>query len=145
MILDAQLLFSDAQRVCDGAASELSTNVVDLVNIRDMGAGEVLFWHILIEEAFTGTGTTTDFRLVTDDNASLSTPATLISTGAIAKATLVAKYEIKLVVPRGAWERYIGVNYVSDNTMQTTGKATSWLSMGVQDNKVYADNITITG
>jgi len=146
MIVDAQLLFSDEQRVCDGAATELSTNVVDFNVIRDLGAGENLYWHILMIEIPAGTGTTLEFRLVTDDNASLTTPATILSSGAIAKATLVAKYKLTFVLPRSAaWERYVGVNYVGDNTFATTGKVSSWLSMGEQDNKVYADNITITG
>ena len=68
MILDTQLEFSDAQAV---TATAVSTNVVDLSSVRDIGVGEELYIRIGVVVAMTdaGSDSTIAVTLETDDAA----------------------------------------------------------------------------
>ena len=50
MIMDAQLLFSDAQAITAAAGS---TNTIDLGAVRDIGTGENLYLVVTVDVAFT--------------------------------------------------------------------------------------------
>lgn len=71
MITDALLRLSADQAV---TASAVSTNTIDLSQIRDIGEGKPLYMVFTITETF-ATLTSLAFNVVTDDNASLSSPA----------------------------------------------------------------------
>jgi hypothetical protein len=144
MLIDSQLLFSDAQAITADAGS---TNVVDLGVARNLFDGEPLAVVLQIDVAADGTTTdeTYEFQIETDDNASFSS-ATDLLVHSIGYASLTAGSVHILPIPVGAAvERYIRVFYNVGGTTPTV-TVTAFLqplSM-VQKTKVYADNITIS-
>ena len=56
MIIDGLLLFSSAQNITTGTA-QVSTNIIDLLNARDMGIGNLypLKIAVFVSTAFTST------------------------------------------------------------------------------------------
>jgi hypothetical protein len=145
MIIDSQALFSDDQAV---TATAVSSNIIDLgatgtvpggstALSRDIGKGTPV--EILIQwtvAAVSGGASTVTVDLETDDNSSFSSATTLATTGAIAKATLVAGYQMKIhYMPRGA-ERYIRLNYTVATANLTAGAVTAGIVAGVQTNDV---------
>ena len=73
MITDALLRLSTDQAV---TASAVSTNTIDLSQARDIGEGKPLYMVFTITETF-ATLTSLAFNIVTDDNASLGSPAVI--------------------------------------------------------------------
>lgn len=144
MIIDAQLLFSDAQAVSADAAS---TNIVDLGVARDLFAGEPMAVVLTVDVAADGTTTdeTYEFQIETDDNSSFSS-ATDLLVHSIGYASLTAGSVHILPIPvSAAVERYIRLNYSVGGTSPSI-TATAFLqplSM-VQKHKSYADGITIS-
>jgi predicted GNAT superfamily acetyltransferase len=134
MILDKQLIFSDAQAVTT-AAETASTNIIDMLAAGD--AYESMFLLIQVETAVAATAGAANvtFKLQTDDNSSFSSPTTLWASSAIAKGTLVDKYVVaKLRVPMGV-ERYLRVTYTPDTNDLTAGKFDAMLVYDVQTNR----------
>jgi hypothetical protein len=144
MFIDSQLLFSEAQAI---TAAAVSTNVVDLGVARDIGLGEDLIIALLVTTAFTDTGSdsTLTVSLVTDDNASISsgaTVATLITFPALAAAGTVryVRVPIALAVP---FERYLALQYTPNNGNLTTGAITAAIVEDPQKYTSYASGFTI--
>lgn len=85
----------------------------------------------LVTETFTSGGATTlNVDLVTDDDSALGSPTIHQSTGAIAKATLVAGYRFRLALPYGfnpAAQRYFGLSFTVATGPFTAGKITAGL------------------
>jgi len=143
MILDSQLLFSDAQAVTSTAAS---SNVIDLGPLhtdntdRDIGAGASLRLVIITDTAALSTGSSTvTFSLETDDNVTFSSATTLWTSTAIAKATLVAGYKVAdIPLPKG-FEIYTRVKYTVATADLTAGAFTAFICKDSQDNKSYAN------
>jgi hypothetical protein len=142
MIIDAQLMFSDAQALVATAAS---TNIYDAGSDRNLGLGEPLAVQVTVDVAAVA-GTLT-ISLQTDDNAGFASPTTVATTAAIAAAALTLGAKVILPVPPDtAVERYLrlmytfaGMTSVTVTAFLTPAKLTS--SEGVY----YADAITITG
>lgn len=146
MLLDSLCQLDNAHAY---TATAISTNVLDLLPntapiggqtnlIRDIGAGEELYLSILITTTVT-TNVTTVFSLESDDNTSLSS-ATVHWTGpSIAVASLVAGYWYAqgLVIPRGAYERYLGIR-MTPATSWGAGAASAWIHTSPWDSRVYA-------
>lgn len=137
MYIDKNLMFSDAQSMVDVTATTRtpSTYSVDLGAAGD--ADKELFCVIRIDTAFAATGGAMNvtFTLEThtaDDFAAAKT--VLWSSGAIAKATLVAGYEIKFRVQRGM-KRYLAVTATPDTNTVTAGKFDAFLVQGIDTNK----------
>ena len=109
MIFDKSLLFSNDQAVTATAAS---TNVVDLGVSRDIGIGTPIeVWCSVTNTTVSAGSTTLVVDLQTDTDVAFGTAVNLITTAAIAKATLVAGYEIfKIKMPMGVL-RYLRLNY----------------------------------
>lgn len=143
MILDAQLLFSDAQAV---TSTEVSDNIVDLGPLhadntdRDIGAGESLRLVIICDTAAQSTGSSTvTFSLQTDDTSTFGSATTLWTSSAIAKATLVAGYKVAdIALPKG-FEKYARLNYAVATADLTAGAFTAFICKDSQDNKTYAN------
>ncbi len=141
MIPDASLYLSSNQSICDTGATEYST-AIDFGSANNFAKGEPLAVFIAVTENFAGTGTTLTISLVTATASDLTTgQKVLYSTPAMAKASLTAgRAPIVLPLPPLAFEgsalRYFGLKYVGDNTFETTGKITAYLTPqnGIQTN-----------
>jgi hypothetical protein len=149
MIMDRQNTFSNDQAI---TATAISTNVIDLgplgglpsANlIRDIGAGEPLYLHILVTTALDSAGeaATTTVTLESDSTANLATSATVHWTsGSIAESVVgVAGYWIAkgVPLPSGAYERYLGVRYTIGTENMTSGNVTAWISNNRYDDRTY--------
>jgi len=144
MILDAQLLFSDAQAVTAAAAS---TNSVDLGAVRDIGTGQELYVMVTVDVALTDSGSDSTVTVALEgDSTSTFTPdgtQDLFVIPALAAAGSVYYARLDpLAAP--LQYRYIQLKYTPNNGNLTTGSFTAALVMGIQNAKVYADNITIS-
>lgn len=147
MLTDKLNTFSEEAAVTTTA---LLTNVIDLGplsggnTVRDIGAGETLYLYILVTEAATASGSATvTFTLESDSVATLDSSATVhLTTAAIGKATLVVGYEIKLALPPGAYERYLGVRATVATGPLTAGKFTAMLTSALETRRDYASGYT---
>lgn len=146
MILDKQMLFSDAQAVTTTAAS---TNIMDLGPMhadntdRDIGQGSTMRLVIITDTAAQSTaGSTVTFSLETSATATFSSATALWTSAAIAKATLVAGYEVASIpLPKG-FLKYARVKYTVATADLTTGAFTAFICKDSQDNKSYANAYT---
>lgn len=129
MLMDKELLFSEGQAVTATAAS---TNSLDVG--AGVGQGEPIEVFVLVTE---------DFDLLTDlivtlegssDDGDSDSFATVLSSPAIALASLKAGTEVfKVAVPAGT-ERYLQLKYTVNGTNPTTGKITAGLIIDRQTN-----------
>lgn len=114
MILDAELEFSNAQAPTS-SGDNASTNYVDTGVAQGLiGPGGDIEIIIQVDTAAdsSGDGASVTFEVETDDNSSFTSAAVLLTTGAVAEATLVAGYEVAhWRLPIKSVERYLRVNY----------------------------------
>jgi hypothetical protein len=145
MLMDRQNTFSNDQAV---TADAISTNVIDLGPlsagnlIRDIGAGAPLYLHILVTTTIDSAGeaATLVATLESDSTANLATSATVHWTSAtVTEANLAAGTWIAkgVALPSGAYERYLGVRYVSGTEDFTSGNITAWISNNRFDDRTY--------
>jgi hypothetical protein len=144
MLLDAQLQFSAAQAI---TADAVSTNIIDLGSVRQVGVGEpmsLLICVIVAADATTG-DETYSFELQTDDNSAFSSATTLLDQD-ISRTLLTLGSVHVIAIPRAALERYLRLNYDVGGTTPTI-TVSSWLQptnmvagLPIQ----YADALTIT-
>jgi len=136
MYIDRQNLFGQNQAVTTSAAS---TDYIDLGAARDVGNGTPLEILVLCTESVTAAGAATvAVALQSDDNASFSSPANLVLSDAVPKASLVAGTEmLRVPVPYGA-ERYLRLYFTVGTGPLTAGKFTSGLVPIRQANTAYA-------
>ncbi len=143
MILDAQLMFSDAQAITADAAS---TNIIDLGSVRQIAVGTPM--AVLVGGDVSADITTTDetysVNIQTDDNAAFSSPTT-VSTNVITAANLAAGAKHIISVPQAGMERYMRVYYDVGGTTPTV-TLTAFLAPldFIGNNGLYADAITIS-
>lgn len=145
MILDLQNLCSDGQDLSQAAGNYLSTNAIDLTGgtfaspggygtiARDAAKGEVLNFFVQVDETFTSGGAATlTVELIMSPNSDLSGYTVLHTTPAIALATLVAGYLIRIAVPKaGLTARYLGVRYTIGAATTTAGTCTAGIAVDV--------------
>jgi len=127
MILDKALQLSDAQAVTVTAPS---TNVIDMGVLGDAIDRE-LYLVIRVNTTCTAAGAATVvFDLETDSAVGFgASPSDLWAITAVAKATLVAGYEVaRLRIPAGA-DRYIRLNYTVATGPLTAGAFDAHLVM----------------
>jgi len=149
MILDKELQFADGTWAPTATGDNISPNVLDLGPLsglpsantnRDIGQGAQMVLLITVKTSVTSGGAATvDFRFRTDSNSNLTTsPVDLASTGAIAKATLIAGYQVKIAIPSSTFKRYVGVNANIGTAVLTAGAFECELVKDVQSNLKYA-------
>lgn len=152
MLLDGLLQLDSAHAY---TATAISTNVWDCLGpstlaggntTRDIGAGENLHLSILITTtvAASGGASTTVFTLESADNTSLTTPTVHWTGSSIAKATLVAGYWYAqgIIIPAGAYKRYVGIRFTPTTNDWTAGAVSAWLHYGRFDTTVYNSGVT---
>ncbi len=153
MLFDREVLVSNAQSVTTGTV--VSTDVIDLWNAtalrRDNLGNNIPYdigriqqaavgwrWFVQVVTTFASM-TSVDARLVQSANADLSSPSTVVASGAIAVATLVAGYRFR-VFDSIPWatvtSRYIGMNYV------VVGTGTGNITAGITTQAVQSAGLT---
>lgn len=153
MILCGECLFSGTQSSGAIAGQDMSSFTVTTnastnyytVNdgVEQQWLGKTVYWFAVVTEAITGTTSTVDFRLQTDDNTSFSSAATFDSTGAIAEATLVAGYRFFRPLPLTGCEEYLRVGYVVANNALSDGTVISGLTLDPTAWTSFANSYTV--
>ena len=150
MWMDERTLFAEATALStSGTGLQLVGNVIDLGNVRDIGASENIWLVILVTTAVTSGGAATvAFSLASDSTASVATDgsASVHWTGsAIGKATLVAGYEVaKVMIPlegETAYERYLGILANVGTAALTAGAVTAFLTTRPPVRKIYPNAV----
>jgi hypothetical protein len=151
MIIDGYLQFDPTGSAI--TTTRASTNVIDLLNARDLGTTEDLIVSVYGQAAFTG-GTSLNIQFQGAPDSGSGTPGTYVTyaeTGAIPLANLTANVKLwqidwphRLVPVTGnAFPRYVRLNYVVVGTM-TAGTVSAQVTIDVQSNPPYPAGITIT-
>lgn len=147
MIIDGNLQFSSSQAV---TATADSTNVVDLLNAGDLGAGEDLRVAIVVITTATAAGAATlNIQLVgaANGDAAFGSPQIIDETSPIPKANLTAGARFELNVPR-IWQnagglasiRYLKLTYTVATGPLTAGAFSANIVKDNQDNRSYPAN-----
>ena len=145
MILDERTEFADATalQTADFSTDTVTGDVIDLGGTTNYpGDGEPMYCVILVSTAVTSAGAATvTFALRSDSTANLATsPTTHLLTAAIAKATLVAGYEVAcFALPSGPYERYLGVMHLPGTADLTAGAVNAFLVKDPHQWRAYAD------
>ncbi|MEO0034135.1 MAG: hypothetical protein RLZZ501_158 [Pseudomonadota bacterium] len=149
MILDARNQFAAATALNTGAAGTyLVGNVIDLAkNGLDVGNGEEMWLVILISTTATSGGAATaTFKLASDAQAAIATDGSAsvhIVTDTIPVASLVAGKQVcAIALPRGTYERYLGVLQVTGTAAFTAGAVTAFLTHDVAGWVAYPDAVS---
>lgn len=148
MILDERLEFADATALSTAATGRaLVGDVIDSTVSRDLGNGDgSLYLVIRVDTAVTSAdAATVSFELASDAQAAIAVDGSAtvhFATAAIAKATLVAGYRVCAVaLPRGTYERYIGIIQNVGVAALTAGKIDAFLTHDPAKWTAYADAI----
>lgn len=133
MIMDSLNEFCDATAlpVVSDADSVILGNVVDLGKTSNFPGNSDIFLVIQVDTAVTSLGAATvAFNLASDSTANLATSRTNhITTPAIAKAALTAGATVLVTpIPRGTYERYLGIWCTVAGAALTAGKVNAFLT-----------------
>jgi hypothetical protein len=140
MLLDERLEFADNVSVAAGAGTSLVGDVVDTGGDGAEGNSEDLF--LVIQTGDTeiitgGTAGTLELQLVSDSTADLATSPTVhYTTGALVtddSALNDARFNVgetivAVQLPRGVYERYLGVRKIIGTTTITAGTVNAFLT-----------------
>lgn len=133
MILDERTEFCDAVALnTGGAGSYLLGDVIDLGEAKDLGNSDPLYLVVQVDTTATSGGSATGvISLVTDDNASLSSPAVVVSSKAWAVADMTAGTTLMVVqlpMEGTAYERYLGIQQTTGVAAFTAGKINAFIT-----------------
>jgi hypothetical protein len=125
MIIDYQNLFSNDQAITVSAAS---TNVIDLGNdsarVKALNEKGEIEFLAQVTTAFDG-GTSIAVAVQSDDDEAFGSPTTVVTSAAVATASLVAGYQFKIAVAANLInEQYARLYYTVVGTM-SAGKVLS--------------------
>lgn len=136
MILDKELMFSEAQAITTTAAS---TNVIDLGADHNLG-GKVIELFVTTDAAFQSTTTSTlTVALQTDSTSAFSSATALFTSAAINKSALTSNtMQVRVAVPHTT-ERYLRLNYTVGGADFTAGAVTAGLVLDVENRRDYPD------
>lgn len=157
MIMDKRLEFADAVGVDGSTGTANIGSQIDMSVVRDLGAGQpVLYLVITVDtEIITaGSAGTIQFKLVSDDSASIATDGSAsehwasksyvtddaaANDAALNAGTMLAA--IALPMEGVAYERYLGVQAVRGSQAVTAGKINAFLTFQPPKWKALADGI----
>lgn len=142
MLVDALLLFSDAQAVTSAAGS---TNTIDLGAARDMGSGEPLYVVVTCDVAMTDSGSDSTLAVALEgDSTDSFTPDSTVTLFTFSALSAAGTTKIALVPPGLMNYRYARLKYTPASGDLTTGSFTAFITKDVQNYTSYADGITIS-
>ena len=147
MILDERNEFCDATALNTGAAGTyLIGDVIDLGTDGASGNSDCTYLVMQVDTTATSGGAATgQFILASDAQAAIATDGTAtahFTSAAIPVATLVAGYQICAVeLPRGTYERYLGILQVTGTAAFTAGKVNAFLTNDPHAWKAFPDAI----
>lgn len=130
-------------------ATAVSGDTIDLSVAKDVAEGEDLYMVFTVTTAMDSAadGASLVVSAIIDDDAALGSPTTLVSSGTIAEATLVAGYQIVLKLPPVIGSlglRYLGANYTVSGENFTSGNIVCDITNVLQDGtKYYASGIDV--
>ena len=145
MIIDGLLLFDSNLAL---TSTQTSTNVIDLVNARDVGPGNSTALTVMSTVLFQSAGSST-LTITLQDSTDNSTYTTLAVSPAIAKAQMVAGARLWGVdipaLPAGrALGRYLRLNYTVATADFTAGNLSAMIVLDDQQNRAYPPGIAIS-
>jgi Bbp16-like protein len=144
MILDAMLLFSDAQAVTAAAGSD---NTVDGSVARDIGTGEDLYVFVSVDVALTDASSDSTVTVALEgDSTTTFTPDgtdTLFTIPAVAAAGSVYYAKLSPGMASLAF-RYLRLKYTPNNGNLTTGSFTAGIVHDIAKFVPYAKGYTIS-
>lgn len=147
MILDKQNTLAEAQSIAT-TAEDVTYNIGDVIDLavagRNIAAGDNPYVLVRIDTAVTSTAATTvDFKLVGSASATISTTGgatELWSSGAIAKATLAANYQVDhFKLPKTSL-RYLGFQVRCGTHKADAGKADCFITLQPKEHTIYKGN-----
>jgi hypothetical protein len=142
MLVDAQLLFSDAQAVTADAGS---TNTIDLSAVRDAGVGEPLYVVVTVDTALTDASSNSTCTVALEgDSTTTFTPDYTRNLFTFAALTAAGTVKYARLGPDDLNLRYARLKYTMANGDLTTGAFTAFITNNIQAYTSYADNITIS-
>lgn len=132
MIIDKQLTYSEEQAITTTADS---TNVINHGQA-NVNTGEPVELLLQVEDTFTSGGATTlTVSLVTSVDEAFTAPVTLVTTAAIAKATLVRGYQLPLSFLPAQVLQFTKLVYTVATGPFTAGKINAGLVLARQTNR----------
>lgn len=146
MITDKLLRLSDSQAI---TGTEVSENLINLSQAREIGEGKNLFMVFTIMEAF-NTLTDLTFAILTNNVEDLTTTPTTIAskTVTLASGGLALGQQHVLPIPpqiASLGEQYLGASYTVNGSNPSTGQITTDIVEAVQDGKkFYASGYSLT-
>lgn len=146
MILDGALLFDSAAAITAASGTQASTNVLDLLNARDMGIGDAPSLKILAQviTAFAG-GTSVVVALQgSTDNTTYTTmlASAALTLGSLTAGSRIFDVDVPRPVPGQAVPRYLRLLYTTVGT-HTLGTVTAGIVLDRQDQIAYPAGINI--
>jgi hypothetical protein len=141
MILDADLQFSNAQSV---TATAVSTNVLDLSAIRNIGVGQPIYVVLNLAAAMVGAGAIITVTSETDDNEAFSSATVSATLGVFAAVSPAGTKLVAAVDPDAANERFYRLRYTVSGGTLTSSQVDAYLSLAYESTQSYADAVTIS-
>ena len=146
MIVDGQLLFSDAQQLTVEAGS---TNTIDTrAANQDWGTGEALYVVVTIDVALADDSSNSTLTVTLQgDSTTTITPDHSVVLGTIPATSAAGAVFIYRLDPAATplLDRYLRLLYTPNNGDLSAGTVTALITHNVQRYLAHADNVTITG
>lgn len=143
MITDKSLTFGFAEATGDTGTNNIG-DVINLEDLRDVGAGKQMFLNVVVDADITAAGTSTyTVRLVSSAAADLSTPnvhaisATLDPEATIDAGTVILN--MALPAEGEAYLQYIGIQEIVVTGNTTAGALNAFLTIDQRSYKAYPD------
>lgn len=148
MILDSQLAFDEAVAI---TATRASTNVIDLLDKRDMGIGEELQLIVIGDGLFASAGGTATLSIAVETSPDNVTYTASVSTPALTITQLNLEFQQPYLLPidmprprKGlALPRYIRLYYTVGTQNFTAGSVQAYLALGRDDMVYYPRNFDV--
>lgn len=143
MLIDSRSRFANSADITGAAGTAKIGLAMDLgIAASDMGEGNNLFFVVQTDAAVVGS-TSVEFQLVTADNVALTTnPVVILSTGAVAVASLTADKRIMAAaLPKADYKHYLGLRIVRVGTNVTAGSVTAFLTDHAPSWRAYPEGM----